>query len=57
MITGLKSRIMTLINLLKWEHSCNKNYPSENLIRGVFTNFDILEEPLGIVPMQRTTIV
>ena len=48
---------MTLINLLKWEHSCNKNYPSENLIRGVFTNFDILEEPLGIVPMQRTTIV
>ena len=43
--------------MLRWEHWYNKHFSSESFkIRDIFTNFQTLEEFLGLLPMQSTTI-
>ena len=47
---------MAFIKPLRWEHWYNKYCSSGNFIRGVFTNFEILEQFIGLVSMQSTSI-
>ena len=48
---------MTLIKPFRWEHWYNKYCSYERtFIWNVFTNFDIFEQFLGLVPMQSTAV-
>ena len=47
---------MAFINLLRWEIWYNNYSSSEIFIRSVLTNFDMLEQFLGLVRMQSTAI-